>query len=304
MNYSSNLIHELELTRHQVPEKVRLRRLQERFSTKATLAHDVKNHANYAYSTQLYIGSHHQPVSLLLDTGSSIMWVQSKECQEAGMCDGDNPYDHWLSDGYAETQRTQTIEYGIGKVVGKLVSDEVSWVPDPLPHQLGKNVPFLIVNEADMLNTLNQDGLVGLAPSTSDTSRKTLIEAMYEQGLLRDMTFSLYLGLESDKSKIWLGGYDRQVVRGMAQRYKPDLDTFSMSDELVDELIEWLPQASDYYWMAPLSGAEIGGETWRVTAESMIFDSGSTVNHIPTKEYNLLLNEIVRDHECQVVMNP
>lgn len=60
-----------------------------------------------------------------------------------------------------------------------------------------------------MLNTLNQDGLVGLAPSSSKKDRKTLLEAMYEQGLLRNKTFSLYLGLDGDLSKIWLGGYDR-----------------------------------------------------------------------------------------------
>ena len=63
-------IFELPLIRH-------LQEENEQYSSKATLAHDVRNHGNYAYSTQLYLGSHHQPVSLLLDTGSSIMWVQS-----------------------------------------------------------------------------------------------------------------------------------------------------------------------------------------------------------------------------------
>ena len=83
------------------------------------------------------------------------------------MCDGSNPYRHTESDGYSETQTTKTIQYGIGKVVGRLVSDQVSWVPDPQPHQLGEGVPFLIVDQAEMLNTLKQDGLVGLAPSSA-----------------------------------------------------------------------------------------------------------------------------------------
>ena len=50
------------------------------------------------------------------------------------MCDGSNPYRHTLSEGYQETDKSQTIQYGIGKVVGKVVSDQVSWVEDPLPH--------------------------------------------------------------------------------------------------------------------------------------------------------------------------
>ena len=36
----------------------------------------------------------------------------------------------------------------------------------------------------------------------------------------------------------------------------------------------------------------------------MIVDSGSSINHIPTKEYNILLNHITRDHKCKTVMNP
>ena len=49
-------------------------------SSKSTLEHDVANHDNYAYSTELYVGSNLQPLNLLLDTGSSIMWLQSEEC--------------------------------------------------------------------------------------------------------------------------------------------------------------------------------------------------------------------------------
>ena len=127
---------------------------------------------------------------------------------------------------------------------------------------------------------------------------------MYEQGLLRDKTFSLYLGLDNDLSRIWLGGYDRQVVRGMAGRYNPEKSTFSMTDEQADAEIHWLPLTSDYYWMTAFSGAQIDDELWQSTADSMILDSGSSINHIPTKEYNILLNVIVRDHECKTVMNP
>ena len=56
--------------------------------------------------------------------------------------------------------------------------------------------------------------------------------------------------------------------------------------------------------MAEFSGAKIGDELWKSTANSVILDSGSSANHIPTKEYNILLNVIVRDHECKTVMNP
>ena len=51
--------------------------------------------------------------------------------------------------------------------------------------------------------------------------------------------------------------------------------------------------------MAGLESANIGEEKWPISGVSIIFDSGSSVNHIPVKEYNILLAAITRDHQCQ-----
>ena len=56
--------------------------------------------------------------------------------------------------------------------------------------------------------------------------------------------------------------------------------------------------------MASFTKAKIGDEEWPITVDSVIFDSGSSINHIPTKEYNILLNTLTRDHKCKTVMNP
>lgn len=77
-----------------------------------------------------------------------------------------------------------------------------------------------------------------------------------------------------------------------------------MTDEETDAEIRWLPLVSKYYWMAAFTKAEIGGEEWPISVDSIIFDSGSSINHIPTKEYNILLNVLTRDHKCKTVMNP
>lgn len=77
-----------------------------------------------------------------------------------------------------------------------------------------------------------------------------------------------------------------------------------MTDEEADAEIKWLPLVSKYYWMATFEKAEIGDEEWPISVDSIIFDSGSSINHIPTKEYNILLNTLTRDHKCKTVMNP
>ena len=118
------------------------------------------------------------------------------------------------------------------------------------------------------------------------------------------MMFSLYLGHVGEQSKIWLGGYDRGTARKILDRHKTDLDVSNMTDEEVDAEIKWLPLVSRYYWMAQFDRAEIGGERWPLSADSLIFDSGSSVNHIPTKEFNILLQAITREHTCRIEMIP
>jgi len=48
------------------------------------------------------------------------------------------------------------------------------------------------------------------------------------------MMFSLYLSHGDDESKIWLGGYDRSIVRRMVARYQPQKQAETMNDEQLD----------------------------------------------------------------------
>ena len=143
-------------------------KLTKNLSSKNALEHLVSNHDNYAYSITLYLGSHRQPLNLLLDSGSSVMWVQSTECPNPSQCHGESPYKSLLSATYKQSDLTQTIQYGIGKVIGHIVTDQISWVSNPLSSQVSDDVGFLLIYEAENLNTLNQEGLVGLAPGSID----------------------------------------------------------------------------------------------------------------------------------------
>ena len=60
-----------------------------------------------------------------------------------------------LSTSFKQSDVTQSIQYGIGKVIGHVVTDQVSWVPDPLSSQVSDDVGFLLIYEAENLNTLN-----------------------------------------------------------------------------------------------------------------------------------------------------
>ena len=44
--------------------------------------------------------------------------------------------------------------------------------------------------------------------------------------------------------------------------------------------------------MVEFTSAQIGSEELSISVDAMILDSGSSVNHVPTKDYELLINAI------------
>ena len=149
---TASKVIELPLKRTRVDHPRLLQSSQ--YSSIGTFQHNVANHDNYAYSTTLYIGSERQPLNLILDSGSSIMWVQAAECPNPSQCHGESPFEDTKSTSYVKTELVQTINYGIGKVVGYVVKDQVAWEPTPLPSQVSDEVRFLLIYEAENLNTL------------------------------------------------------------------------------------------------------------------------------------------------------
>ena len=125
-------IIELPINRVFAPHRRFLQGQQSNFSSVSVLEHGVQNHENYAYSTTLYVGSHLQPLNLLLDSGSSIMWLQSEECPNPSQCHGESPYRESESTTFQQLELTQSIQYGIGKVLGHVVTDSISWVANPM----------------------------------------------------------------------------------------------------------------------------------------------------------------------------
>ena len=48
----------------------------------------------------------------------------------------------------------------------------------------------------------------------------------------------------------------------------------------------------------------LGGKNLEVTADNLIFDSGSSLNHIPVKEFNKIVQLITATHQCEPHMRP
>jgi len=110
--------------------------------------------------------------------------------------------------------------------------------------------------------------------------------------------FSLYLGLQEHESRVWFGGYDRSMIIAQATRDDPDGGYAGMSDTELDAKIEWFSLAYAAYWSTPLTKVTIGGEEIGIEVENMIFDSGSSLNHVPVSDFNRIIEIITKDRDC------
>ena len=108
----------------------------------------------------------------------------------------------------------------------------------------------------------------------------------------------MFLGLLEDESRIWFGGYDRSMIIQYALRNDPEGTYEAMTDSELDNLIEWFPLSYVAYWSTPLKKVTLDGIDIDTRMENLIFDSGSSLNHVPVADFNTIINTITRNHEC------
>lgn len=74
----------------------------------------------------------------------------------------------------------------------------------------------------------------------------------------------------------------------------------NLTDTELDQLIAWQDINSKYYWSTDLKSVQVGTKNVPLSVPSVIFDSGSTLNYLPTKEYILVTSEIVKNKRCDI----
>ena len=74
---------------------------------------------------ELFVGTHFQPMTFIIDTGSTWSWLTSEDCR---VCPG-NHYQYHKSTDFKSYDVVESIKYMKGKVSGKVVHDSVSLTP-------------------------------------------------------------------------------------------------------------------------------------------------------------------------------
>ena len=101
----------------------------------------------------------------------------------------------------------------------------------------------------------------------------------------------MYLATRSIQSKIQFGGYDQRIID--ASRAE--------GNSAKGDGIYWMDINSRFYWQVKLFSAKFGDVDIKITnPEKMdiIFDTGTSLIFVPTKEYLQIMGEIYKTKEC------
>ncbi|KAL2865762.1 aspartic peptidase domain-containing protein [Aspergillus lucknowensis] len=235
--------------------------------------HDVlvDNFMNAQYFSEIELGTPPQTFKVVLDTGSSNLWVPSSECGSIA-CYLHQKFDSSASSTYKKNGSEFSIKYGSGSLSG-FVSQDTLKIGD------------LKVKEQDFAEATSEpglafafgrfDGILGLGfDSISVNGIVPPFYKMIEQGLLDDPVFAFYLGdtnKEGDSSEATFGGIDK--------------------DHYTGELIN-IPLRRKAYWEVDLDAIALGDEVADLEDTGVILDTGTSLIALPSNLAEMINAEI------------
>jgi len=222
----------------------------------------VSNFLNAQYFSEITIGTPPQSFKVVLDTGSSNLWVPSSQCGSIA-CYLHTKYDSSSSSTYKSNGTEFEIHYGSGSLTG-FVSNDVMTIGD---LQI-KNQDFAEATEEPGLAFAfgRFDGILGLGFDT--ISVDGMVPPFYNmiaQGLLDEPIFAFYLGNtangEDDESEATFGGLNDAHYTGK---------------------ITNIPLRRKAYWEVDLDAITFGKDTAGLEGTGVILDTGTSLIALPS----------------------
>ncbi|KAF7350723.1 Aspartic peptidase A1 [Mycena sanguinolenta] len=174
----------------------------------------LTNFMNGQYYAEIQLGTPPQTFKVLLDTGSSNLWVPSAGCTSVP-CQLHTKYISSKSTSYKANGSTIAIKYELGSIEG-FVSNDMLDIGGLKIH----NQDFVEATKENGLTLAfaKFDGILGLAYNTISANR--IVPPFYNmiaQGLVDKPVFSVRLGSDDDGGEVTLGGIDEGAYTGTIQ---------------------------------------------------------------------------------------
>ncbi|KAF2000542.1 aspartyl proteinase [Amniculicola lignicola CBS 123094] len=231
----------------------------------------VTNFLNAQYFSEISIGTPPQTFKVILDTGSSNLWVPSSDCNSIA-CYLHTKYSHDDSSTYKKNGSSFEIRYGSGSLSGYVSKDTF-------------RIGDLVVKDQEFAEATSEpglafafgrfDGIMGLGYDTISVNH--IVPPFYnmiEQGLLDEPKFAFYLGDTNNE-----GAESEAIFGGINE------------DHYTGKLIK-LPLRRKAYWEVDLDAITFGDATAELDNTGVILDTGTSLIALPSALAELLNKEI------------
>lgn len=228
----------------------------------------LTNFANAQYFAEIGLGTPPQTFKVVLDTGSSNLWVPGKSCSSIA-CFLHTKYDSAASSTYKANGTEFEIRYGSGELSGFISQDTLT-------------VGDLVVKHQDFAEATNEpglafafgrfDGILGLGYDTISVNR--VVPPFYNMlDQLDEPIFAFALGDGSDEEggEFSLGSVNKDKFKGK---------------------LTWIPIRRKGYWEVNLDSFTFGKETLELDDTGAAIDTGTSLIAIPSDVAELLNKEI------------
>jgi len=236
----------------------------------------LTNVGDEEYFGEVDVGTPAQKFTVIYDTGSSNLWVPSKQCDNCK--NSGAAYDSSKSSKYEKNGKAFALQYGTGSCTGFLSEDQVIIGGLTLDGFAFGEVTH---EAADVFGQAPFDGILGMGPAKAAVDGVPMpMDQLVKQGKIQHNVFAYYLSSGGKSgSTLTLGGTDSQFYSGDFS-YIPVAKAASL-----------LP-----YWLVSASDIKIGGDSTKscnfLTGCYMVVDTGTSILAGPTSAVGALTSKI------------
>jgi len=232
----------------------------------------VSNFLNAQYFSEITIGTPPQTFKVVLDTGSSNLWVPSSGCGSIA-CYLHQKFDSSSSSTYKQNGSSFEIRYGSGSLTG-FVSQDTLTIGD---LKIKKQDFAEATSEPGLAFAFGRfDGILGLGYDTISVNK--IVPPFYnmlDQGLLDEPVFAFYLSSnangDGDESEAIFGGINKDHYTGKMTK---------------------IPLRRKAYWEVDLDAITFGDATAELDNTGVILDTGTSLIALPSTLAELLNKEM------------
>lgn len=228
---------------------------------------DIDDFQNAQYYGPISIGTPPQNFNVVFDTGSSNLWVPSKQCNLMNIaCRTHSKYDSSKSTTYTANGTAFAIRYGSGSLTGISSQDTVTVGSVSVPNLLfaeAKAEPGVAFVAAHF------DGILGFGfPEISVNGMNPFFQAALASGAIKEPKFAFYLESSGTTGgELTLGGVDESKYTGT---------------------VTYTPITIRGYWQFSVSAISVGGSSFAAETKA-IADTGTSLLAIPKASLTSLL---------------